>query len=120
MIKELPVKENKIEGRDAFFPDVPESSKLLIGCAAHDFSASRIAHAVEDVNASLLNLNVTSLQVDDFQLVVALRVNHRNPASVARSLERYGYTVVSMEEPEGADSEELKLRYSELMRYLSL
>ncbi len=66
-------------------------------CRRSDYSASLIARAVEDCDAHLLNLNVTALsgeEADD--LVVDLRINHRNALSVARSLERYGYEVTDI------------------------
>lgn len=53
-----------------------------------------MARAVEDCDAHLINLNVTSLPAgnrDD--VVVDIRVNARNGYSVARSLERYGFEV---------------------------
>ena len=96
MTKEITRKASKKEQLEAFFPPNPESSRLMIGVARGDYSATRIAHAVEDADASLLNLNVTSLGGEGSRLVVALRVDHRDPERVARSLERYGYEVTEM------------------------
>ncbi len=119
MTKDLAAKESKIDRTEAFFPPNPDSSRLLVGCAQSDYSASRIAHAVEDADASLINLNVTSLESPEAQLVVALRVDHRDPWRVARSLERYGYVILSMEDGL-ADNETVRLRYEELMRYINM
>lgn len=118
---------------EQLFPPVAESSRLLVGCSREDYSASRIARAVEDCNAHLLNLNVTSfgerkdygelsdggLSDGKFQVVCDLRVNHRSAAGVGRSLERYGYTVLgtsSADEPDDTTAS----RINELIRYLEI
>ena len=118
---------------EQLFPPVAESSRLLVGCSREDYSASRIARAVEDCNAHLLNLNVTSFgerkdygELSDggvadgkFQVVCDLRVNHRSAAGVGRSLERYGYTVLgtsSADEPDDITAS----RINELIRYLEI
>ena len=41
-------------------PENPETGRLTVACAPADYSASIIARAVEDVDAHLLNLNVTA------------------------------------------------------------
>lgn len=113
---------------------MPESSRLLVGCRREDYSASRIAHAVEDCNAHLLNLNVTSLQGEDmrhadgydpeeyadakFPVVFDIRVSHRDAAGIARSLERYGYTVLEAQNAAGVDDETLRDRLEMLFKYL--
>ena len=118
------------------FPPVAESSRLLVGCRREDYSASRIAHAVEDCNAHLLNLNVTSCdmakdydvsadEVEEinegkFPVVFDLRVSHRNAESISRSLERYGYTVLAANASDGGDDSTLRRRIDELFRYLEI
>ena len=119
MTKELAAKDNKIDQIEVFFPPNPDSSRLLVGTSVDSYVASRIARAVEDADARLLNLNVTSLTSDDARLVVALRVDHRNPERVARSLERYGYTILNMDS-NAIDDDTIRRRYDELMKYLSL
>ncbi len=119
MTKEIASKENKNESIEVFFPHNPDTSRLLVGSSIDSFMASRIARAVEDADACLLNLNVTSLSSEQAQLVVALRVDHRNPERVARSLERYGYTVLDTD-ANILDDDTARRRYDELMKYLSL
>ncbi len=119
MTKEIDAKDIKIDQIEVFFPPVADSSRLLIGCSSSHYSASRIAQAVEDANARLLNLNVTSLEVEGWQVVAALRINHRDPQSAARSLERYGFDVISLETSPD-DDERLRSHYDELMHYLSM
>lgn len=79
---------------DRLFPRLEEASELSVACYRADFSASRISHAVEDAEAHLLNLNVTSEVLDSGQIVVDLRISHRDAGAVSRSLERYGYTTL--------------------------
>lgn len=120
---------------DYLFPPMPESSRLLIGCRREDFSASRIAHAVEDCNAHLINLNVTTTalrpsaanaagvaEASDakFPIVVDLRVNHRNPESIKRSLERYGYTILDTFRSDDSDDVTARDRIANLIRYLEI
>jgi len=103
------------------FPPVDESSTLLVTCRRGDYSASRIARAVEDCDAHLLNLNVTadSDRLDN-RIAVELRVSHRNPLSVARSLERYGYEVEDFSETNPADDSIIRSRLDELIHYIEL
>ena len=106
---------------ERLFPPVGESSMLMVACRRGDYSATRIARAVEDCDAHLLNLNVTA-DTDSFdnRIVAELRVSHRNPESVARSLERYGYEVIDTAETIPSDESLMQSRYDELMRYLGL
>lgn len=102
------------------FPPHPESCELTISCRREDYCASQIARAVEDAEAHLLNLNVTSALTENGNLTVELRVSHRNSGAVSRSLERYGYTVEHT--ADGYDMERLvsDSRLAELMAHLNL
>ena len=114
------------------FPPVAESSRLLVGCRREDYSASRIAHAVEDCDAHLLNLNVTAFEPSDgdsdidtvndakFPVVFDMRVSHRNAERISRSLERYGYTVLKTSSNERSDDDTLRRRIDEFFRYLEV
>ena len=106
---------------ERLFPHREESSRLLIGCIPAEYSASRIARAVEDADAHLLNLNVTSDgERMDNRIIAELRVSHRSPMAVARSLERYGYEVVDVEHDSLTDDALDMDRLNELMRYIDL
>lgn len=129
----MSVKPTKFPENDYLYPPVAESSRLLLGCRREDYSASRIAHAVEDCNAHLLNLNVTSGSRNDFvnesddesvgdgkfPVVVDIRVSHLNAQSITRSLERYGYTVIGSSS-EIPDNDTLRERIDGLFRYLEM
>ena len=106
---------------DRLFPQLEESSRLLVSCIPADYSASRIARAVEDADAHLLNLNVTTDgEKLDNRLVAELRVSHRSPMAVARSLERYGYEVVDVDHSALNDDSMATDRLNELLHYLDL
>lgn len=106
---------------DRLFPPREESSRLLVSCLPSDYSASRIARAVEDADAHLINLNVTTDgERLDNRVVVELRVSHRSPLAVARSLERYGYEVADVEHDALADDTMASDRLNELMYYIDL
>ena len=103
------------------YPFIPDSCHLLIGTGRDDFLASRIAHAVEDAEANLLNMNITSLTDDDNRHIVELRVSHRNPERVARSLERYGYNILEVTSDTPLASDDIAARrLEEFMRYINV
>lgn len=68
-----------------------DASVVVVNCAPADYSASRLAHAVEDCDVHLVDL--LSFPEDD-HLRVMLRVRCLEPEGVVQSLERYGYSVV--------------------------
>ena len=105
---------------ERLFPSVEECSELSVACYRADYSASRIARAVEDVDAHLINLNVTSVVTDNGEVVVDLRVNRRNAVSVARSLERYGYRVVEIRDTDSSSFDSLSERVGELLLHINM
>lgn len=122
----------KFQENEYLFPPVADSSRLLVGCRREDYSASRIARAVEDCNAHVLNLNVTALgsnESDDrpdaaesdpkFPVVFDIRVNHRDTSGIMRSLERYGYTVLEAQNARGADDDTFRERIDYFFKYFS-
>ncbi|MDE6556213.1 MAG: hypothetical protein K2K55_04535 [Duncaniella sp.] len=103
------------------FPPLEEASTLTVSCPPGDYSAARLAQAVEDVDARLLNLNMTAPDAGRERIEVELRVSHRNPASVARSLERYGFEVTATtSEALYTSPEEAADRVAELLYYINL
>lgn len=131
--KNLASNKIKFPENEYLYPPVADSSRLLVGCRREDYSASRIARAVEDCNAHLLNLNVTSMGGDNdsderpgfadtdpkFPVVFNIRVSHRDTAGITRSLERYGYTVLEAQNARGADDDTIRERIDYFFRYFS-
>ncbi len=89
-------RESLLDACTRLFPQLQESTELTVVCPAGHYSASAIAHAVEDADAHLLNLNVTQGTQPNSVTTVELRVNHARGIMVARSLRRYGYETVAM------------------------
>lgn len=105
--RELSVVEETLEGRREQLGIIDQSSMLealgrmlparhdcsiiTVDCPPADYSASRLAHAVEDTDAHLVDL-LTS-PGDDGRIRVTLRVRSADPSAAAASLERYGYSV---------------------------
>ncbi len=118
--KEMTPKDAQLIDFGLLFPPAEDESCLLVGCRRRDFSASRISRAVEDCNAQLINLNVTGMSSDMAELVVALRVNHRNSEAISRSLSRYGYDVLDAHSSSETEDEHLRSRANELLRYLEV
>lgn len=119
MAKDLIAKENKISKFEQFFPYNPDSCRLTVVCPRAHYAASAIARAVEDADASLLNLNVTSLDAGEGFVSVDIRVDHRDPQRVIRSLERYGFTVTGTDATTASD-DTLRRRYDELMKIINI
>lgn len=125
MTKELTAKDIKKLTPDELYAPADDACHILLCCRRDQYSASRIARAVEDVDAHVLNLNVTSLQLPGREqgscVVVALRVGLRDASGVVRSLERYGMEVLDFEGTAGApDDETARARAAELLRYLEM
>ena len=109
---------------EQLFAPAADTSSLLVACDRREYSASRLARAVEDADAHLLNLNVTSLRADDAPdgtVVVALRVGRRDALAVARSIERYGYDVLDFDGDGSDDSYDTARRNADtLLRLLEM
>lgn len=81
------------------FPPNAESSWVRVLIPRMDYSASRLAIAVEDCDAHLLNLNILATSPEPGYVAVLLRVGIRHGESVVRSLARYGYDAEVIPDP---------------------
>ena len=100
--------------------DGGEASWVEASVAANDYSASGVARAVEDADAHLLDL-ITSVDPSEAgRMRLSLKVSHCDPSGVVRSLERYGYEVLSSDGIDTADIEKARTRLSELQVYLNV
>lgn len=95
--------------------------EIVIAVNPDDFSSSKIAHAIEDCDVHLVNMNLTSVRTAESDLVVALRTTGSNPTAVARSLERYGFRVITYagQHDDNLDYESRR-RAAELLHILEL
>lgn len=78
-----------------WFRAIDETSLIIVECHPDDYSASLIAHAVEDADAHLLSL-LTAPAQDNNQtnmMRVCLRVRLADPERAIHSLERYSFRV---------------------------
>lgn len=113
-------KDFKTSGLDELYPIAEGSSHLLIGCRHDDYSASRIAAAVEDCDAHLLNLNIMRDDSGQYDLLAELRVNRLGTEALVRSLERYGFDVIDSDGDDLSEDSRLRERVDELLRYINI
>lgn len=107
-----------LEGLGRLIAPRDDSSVLLVECAPHDYSASALAHAVEDVDAHLVDL--ISHPTADGKLHVTLRVRTTDPTQAAMSLERYGYRVIEAPHAPDIDNAILAERLASLQTLLNV
>lgn len=81
-----------LEGFGKMIATRDDCSVITVECRPEDYSASMLAHAVEDSDAHLVDL--FTVPSDDGNIIVTLRVSHQDPSSAVRSLERYDFHVV--------------------------
>ncbi len=104
----------------SLFPQLNEYSELTVTCPPSMYSASAIAHAVEDADAHLLNMNVIGGTEPDSPTTILIRVNHSRGESVARSLARYGYDTLSIAGTPGIFNADMVERVNALLHYLEV
>lgn len=81
-----------LEGIGRMIAARDDCSVISVECEPQDYSASAIAHAIEDSDAHLVDL--LTAPGENGKMLVTLRVRHSDPTAAVRSLERYGYRVV--------------------------
>lgn len=102
-----------------------DRSTLTVSIRPENYSASVIARAVEDCDAHLLGLELQNTpDADNPSLTVSLTVSHRSPMAVARSLDRYGYELISASSSDDDNTlindDTLSRRVAELLRRLEV
>lgn len=83
-----------LEGLGRMIASRNDCSIITLECEPRSYSASVIAHAVEDTDAHLVDL--FSVPGENGEIMVTLRVRQNDPTAAVRSLERYGYHVVDV------------------------
>lgn len=92
-----------LEGLGRMIAPRDDSSVVGVICDPEDYSASRLAHAVEDAGAHLVDL--FSAPSADGRVLVTLRVRTHDPSSTIHHLERYGYEVAEAQGGRFLDAE---------------
>lgn len=93
---------------ELLFPSRTDWGRVLVSTVAADYSASRLAHAVEEAQAHVINLNLVSEShpatsaAGPAEVVVDVRLSEAAGTGVLRSLNRYGFQVLDIHNP--ADS----------------
>lgn len=81
-----------LEGLGRMIAPRDDSSVVTVECHPEDYSASLLAHAVEDADSHLVDL--WSSPSADGMMRVTLRVRSCDPSAAVSSLERYDFHVV--------------------------
>ncbi|MCH5236302.1 MAG: hypothetical protein J1E95_00690 [Muribaculaceae bacterium] len=81
-----------LEGIGSMIASRDDCSVITVECQPEDYSASVLAHAVEDSDAHLVDL--LSSPGEEGRIKVTLRVRHSDPSAAIRSLERYDFHVI--------------------------
>lgn len=110
--------DSLLSGLGALIAARDDASVVTLECPPEQYSASHIAHAVEDADAHLVDLLTTPLA--DGNLKVTLRVRHDDPSATIRSLERYGYTVTAAHGARYSDARIADDRLRALQLYLNV
>lgn len=92
-----------LEGLSHLITPRDDSSTIVVTTSPSAYSASHIAHAIEDANVHLVDLWTSPGEGD--LLNVTLRVLTADPSAVVSSLERYGYEVVEIASEENRNLE---------------
>lgn len=107
-----------LEGISTQFSDQPKGSVIVLRMAHWDYSLQEISRLIENNNAKVLHVAVTSSTKEQHtEMMVTVKLNVKNPARVVATFERFGYNVFSMfqeDEPESLDRE----RLDNLFRFL--
>lgn len=80
-----------LEGLGHMIAPRDDSSLICVECHPGDYSASALAHAVEDADAHLVDLWTTP--TDHGSIRATLRVRHTDPSACIHNLERHGFNV---------------------------
>lgn len=116
----IDINKKDLHSEEFLFPAVDESVELSVECRPDQFSASQLARAIEDCDAHLLNMNVTSKRSDDGMITVMLRAGIRNVALAISSLERYGYRVAYVHESDVVGDVALSERINDMLRRMNV
>ncbi|KKX48793.1 MULTISPECIES: CBS domain-containing protein [Sphingobacterium] len=91
---------------------------ITLEIGIHDFSLSKIAHLVEAENAQILNCSTKTVP-ENATLLVTMKVNKSNIASLLSSFARQNYKVIASFNTL-QEFDDLEDRYQQLMNYINI
>jgi len=92
-----------------------EGSTIILEIPAANYSLSKISMIVEENGTKITSFNMSHLEIGD--LVVTIKVNTTNIATILASFERFDYRVLTFyNSPEVED--EIRNKFDAFMRYL--
>lgn len=91
---------------------------IILEIGAHDFSLSKIAHLVETENTQILNCATKAIP-ENATLLVTIKVNKSNIASILSSFARQNYKVITSFNTL-KEFDDLEDRYQQLMNYINI
>ena len=94
-----------------------EGGIIVLQMLERDHSIQQIARIIEENDAKILSLTVLPANEGNIEMHIKIDSPDLNP--ILQSLERFNYTILSKFQAAQFDNE-LKDRYDELMRYLSM
>jgi len=92
---------------------------LILEIGQNDFVLSEISRIIEDNNAKMLCMFLTTLP-NSAQLEVTLKINKMDIHPILQTLERFNYNVKASFTEDQSYFEDLKDRYDSLMKYLNV
>lgn len=107
-----------LEGLGQMIAERDDSSVVTVECLPSQYSASTLAHAVEDAGYHLVDL--LSHPAENGMIRVTLRIRSLEPMAAISSLERYGYKVVEADSRNNAGAELLAERLASLQALINV
>lgn len=107
-----------LEGLGRLIAERDDSSIITVECPAEHYSASALAHAIEDADAHLVDL--ISHPAENGNIRVMLRVRSEDSSPAASSLERYGYSVVECTSGDSGATDILAERLANLQALINV
>ncbi|MCD4735068.1 MAG: CBS domain-containing protein [Bacteroidales bacterium] len=92
---------------------------LILEIGQNDFVLSEISRIIEDNNAKMLCMFLTSLP-NSTQLEVTLKINKMDIQPILQTLDRFNYNVKASFTEDKSYFEDLRDRYDSLMKYLNV
>lgn len=107
-----------LEGLGRMIAERDDSSVVTVECQPAQYSASTLAHAVEDAGFHLVDL--ISHPSEGGMIRVTLRIRSLEPMPAISSLERYGYKVIEVSTHNDAQSDLLAERIASLQALINV